>query len=47
MGLLALDTYSILFDLCLGEERSFFEFEAVPFLENHPGKTFSFYLYGM
>lgn len=48
MGL-ALDTYSIFFDSCLGEERSLFEFEAVTFQESHLGETLLFFLfpYGM
>lgn len=50
MGL-ALDTHSIFFDSCLGEEqeRSLFEFEAVTFQESHLGETLLFLLfpYGM
>lgn len=42
MGL-ALDTYSIFFDSCLGEERSLFEFEAVIFREL-PGRDPSLFI---
>lgn len=44
MGL-ALDTYSIFFDSCLGEERSLFEFEAITFRESHLGETLLFFYF--